>query len=506
MKFVNDEDNDMAMDTPYKINGMRRSLIKAAGALGIMSGGVSYPVQGQSFKSQTKIELVSTTATAAWKKTRLQLVATPMTKLSDVDVMILVDKPFQTIEGFGACFNELGWLALSKLSPSVREGIMEDLFAPEIGLNLNVCRMPIGANDYARSWYSYNETPGDFEMRGFDLTHDDEIQVPFIKAAQRYNPDLKLWASPWSPPTWMKRNGHYALARTPTGVADNGLRLSQKGEPGKDMFIQDDRYLQAYALYSRKFVEGYRARGITVSTVMPQNEFNSIQPFPSCTWTPEGLARFIPFLGAEMERVNVDVFFGTLERPDPAMFETVMANEAARRFIKGIGVQWAGRGAVPFIHHSHPNLPVYQSEQGCGDGKNDWRYARYTWSLMKDFMRAGVGTYNYWNIALLSGGVSTWGWAQNSLISVNAKTAQYKWNHDYYIFKHLSHFVRPGARRIDTLSYSGYENLLAFINPNGSIVIAVQNDLAQEQRVRFGIGGKVFSVMLPADSLNTLVV
>lgn len=488
----------------------RRTLLKAMAAGGMIGAMGTAPASAASATSATSthqpVEMVSTTRQAAWRRPATAAVVGPFDGYLKMDVMLLEDTRFQTIEGFGACFSELAGLALQRLPVATRHAVLRELFAPGVGLNLNLCRMPIGANDFARDWYSYNETDGDFAMRDFDLSRDDQLQVPLIRAAQLLRPALQLWASPWSPPTWMKHNRHYAMAQSYPGTPPNGLRPEQVGAAGQDMFIQEARYFEAYALYFRKFVEAYAQRGIKISAVMPQNEFNSAQPFPSCCWTPAGLARFIPYLGRHMDSVGVSVLFGTLERADPALFETVMAQAQAARYIQGIGVQWAGRRALPLIQHAHPGLRIFQSEQECGDGRNDWRFARYTWSMMKDYLRAGASAYMYWNLATPAGGVSSWGWPQNALISVDMASGRHTINPDMQVFKHLSHYVQPGAQRIDTLSISGYENLLAFRNPDGRLVLVVQNDMATPQPLRIAVGVKrLVSATLPADSFTTLV-
>jgi glucosylceramidase len=421
------------------------------------------------------------------------------------DFTIMRDETYQTIDGFGACFSELGGAALNALNEADRQAIMRDLFS-ESGTNLGYCRLPIGANDFSRDWYSYNETDNDFEMTTFSIVRDKEIQIPFIKAAMAHRPDLKLWASPWSPPTWMKTNHHYAMVQSAPNAPPNGLGKEQVGMEGQDYFVQQPRYFAAYALYFRKFIEAYRHEGINISMVAPQNEFNSAQPFPSCCWTPDGLTRFIPYLGREMSKVDVSIMFGTLERGDPALFNRVYSDPKAGPYIKAVGAQWAGRKAIPLIHYDHPELKVFQTEQECGDGKNDWRYARHTWAIMKEFMHAGASVYDYWNIALPSGGVSRWGWAQNSLVTVNVAVKSFKYNYDYFILKHVSAFVKPGAKRIKAASWTGFENVLAFLNPDGTVVVVVQNDLSTELPITWLSGDKTMRAILPPDSFNTFVV
>lgn len=422
--------------------------------------------------------------------------------------IVQVDQPQQVIEGFGASFNEMGWDALAHLSETDRDTVMRALFEPGAGLNFSLCRMPVAANDFSRDWYSYDETDGDFDLEDFSIANDFDTLIPFIRAAKEHQPALGLWASPWSPPTWMKHNQHYAgqLPSPLMGNVENGLRPDQAQTENTDTFIQDERYFDAYARYFGKFIDAYAEQGIRIGMVMPQNEFNSAQVFPSCTWTPQGLARFVTHLGPEMAKRDVEVFLGTLERPKESQAEIVLDDPEAGPFVSGVGVQWAGKGAVPYLHRARPDLRIYQSEQECGNGLNDWRYARYAWSLMKHYMNNSASAYMYWNMALLEGGVSRWGWAQNSLVVVDAETKSYRFSHEFQVLRHVAHFVTTGARFLPSFSFMGYENQIAFAKPDGSIVVAVLNDLRESLDYRLVIGERVLNVVLPADSLSTFVV
>jgi len=448
------------------------------------------------------VEWFVTTQASSWQRRELGT-----TSGAVPDVIVQTDAPQQVIDGFGACFNELGWTALSVLAPSDREAVLRELFAPGAGAGFTLCRMPIGANDFSRDWYSYDETDGDFALEHFSIANDLDTLVPFIHAALRQQPALRLWASPWSPPTWMKKNRHYAMSMPSPwqkGV-ENGLRPEQVGREGTDLFVQEERYLRAYAGYFGRFVDEYRKQGIAIEMVMPQNEFNSAQVFPSCCWTREGLARFIAHLGPEMARRGVAVFFGTLERANETLADASLQDPAVARYLKGVGLQWAGKGAIAGLHRRYPQLSLYQSEQECGDGRNDWRYCRYAWTLMKHYLRGGANAYLYWNVALAKGGVSRWGWAQNSLVTVDTVARSYVFTHEYSLMKHLCACVRPGARRLETVSWTGYENQLAFANPDGSVVVVIQNDLSEPLPVRIRVADKTVAPTLPADSFNTLV-
>jgi glucosylceramidase len=458
--------------------------------------------------AQTQAEWITTTVTSPWR-TQPALRATAATT-KPADITVDLNQPAQTITGFGACFNELGWTSLSLLPAADRDKVFRELFAPGVGANFTICRMPVGANDFSRDWYSYDETPGDFAMQHFSIANDRETLIPFIKQAQQQYPALRLWASPWSPPTWMKYNQHYAAAAVrpesrkafPT-LADNGLAPDKQGKEGHDLFIQDDKYFVAYALYFAKFIEAYRQEGITVGMVMPQNEFNSAQVFPSCPWTATGLARFVGYLGPQMQKSKTDLFFGTMERANEALVDTVLRDPRSAPYVHGVGFQWAGKGAIAGIHRRYPSLALYQSEQECGDGQNDWKYCRYTWDLMRHYLGNGANAYLYWNIALRQGGLSRWGWRQNSLLTVDEASHSYHWTHEYYLLKHLSHYVVPGAKRLTTRGK--FDNVLAFQNPDKSIVLVAQNPDAVAHTVAIRVGQRVLTPQLPADSFSTLV-
>ena len=139
-----------------------------------------------------------TTPDVAWQMVEEVEVAGDNTSM--IDVEIDADHPLQVIDGFGSCFNECGWLSLDLLSSADKDEIFKELFQLGYGANFTICRMPIAANDFATEWYSYNENEGDFAMEKFSIERDKKGLIPFIHEALKYNKQLKLWASPWSPP------------------------------------------------------------------------------------------------------------------------------------------------------------------------------------------------------------------------------------------------------------------------------------------------------------------
>jgi glucosylceramidase len=463
------------------------------------------PIAARAADLTDRIEWRQTTDGDPWRKVAPPSLAALPGGLLSTDATIRLDAPGRSVAGFGGAISEKGWQALATLPDALRWSVMEALFGPD-GCNFSLCRTPIGANDISRGWYSYDETPGDFALKDFSVANDRDTLIPFIKAAQQLQPRLKLWASPWSPPTWMKRNGHYAMAAAWPGQPSNGIRPDQLGKEGEDWFIQDDRYFDTYAQYFRRYVEEYASVGIPIGMVMPQNEFNSAQPFPSCCWTPQGLARFLPFLGKEMEKVGAQVFFGTLERGNPDLLDQVLQHSAAQRTVKGIGMQWAGKGALPVLRARHPDLEIWGSEQECGVGTNDWHYARYGWSTIKRYFTAGATAWQYWNLVMPTGGMSGWGWPQNSLVEVDTKRRKYRLTNDYWLMRHIAAPVRPDAQLVSVESFVGFDDQIAFLNPDGSLILVASNAIGNRQTVRYVIGNRMLELKLAPDSLNTITI
>lgn len=471
-------------------------------------------------------EWVQSTRGSQWQEKAVR------TTKADKATLVLDINPadaLQTVEGFGSCFNEQGWASLSALPAATVKDIMAELYRPGHGACFTMGRMPIGANDFSLNYYSYNETDGDFDMHDFTIDHDRALLLPFIKAAMQYQPSLKMWASPWCPPKWMKAYKFYAEASdvnwnnmisefmSRTGSRENndplrfrmtllgnGTPANRMGYEGTTSFNMTAPYLKAYAKYFGLFIDAYKKEGIDIFMVMPQNEPNSAQPYPACCWTAADLNTFVGrYLGPEMARRGVKVFAGTCERPDPLKPDTLLSDPVTRQYVSGAGFQWAGKAALPVIHKKYPTLALYGSEQECGNGLNNWEGAMHSWELMREYFTNGVTAYFYWNTSLFDNEPSTWGWYQNSLVAVDRAKGTYRFTPEYYVMKHASHFVKPGAKLLKTAGT--LNDVLSFVNPDNSIVVLVANQTTKTQTVDLNIGGRHTVVALSPNSLNTLL-
>ena len=397
-------------------------------------------------------------------------------------------KKLQSVDGFGGCFNELGMIALNKLNEKNRREVFDELFC-EDKCNFNYNRMSVGANDFSEIWYSYNETDGDFDMKNFSIERDHKYVIPYIREAQKRVASMTLFASPWSPPTWLK-----------FPKANNYGTL-----------VWEEKYLKAYAKYIRLFIEAYKKEGIKINQFHIQNEPCSSQKFPSCIWTGEEFKDFIEnYLSYEFDNNNIDteIWLGTINGPetDNRMLYTrynnyaniVLDSSRCREYVKGVSYQWAGKFAVEQTHDAFPDLKLIQSESECGDGNNTWQFAMYIFEMIKHYFRNGVRAYIYWNMVLEENAESTWGWKQNSLISVS--DGKVKFNPEFYVMKHFSHFVKPNAHVIEVKGMWS-PNVLAFENPDNSKAAVIMNPFDVEKTVTI----ENTNYILPAKSFNTIL-
>ena len=401
------------------MNGMQTAIVATGVAL-VAAGGFA-------------AELRVSTEDALWQDRTAKVEYAPAAGAADVTLdMTRTD---QTMLGFGTALSELGYDALALLPDAERKAFLDEMFGTEGGA-FTVIRLPIGSSDFARSYYSYDDHPGDFDLAKFSIARDEFGLLPLVREVQRRVPAdmLRVWGSPWTPPAWMKVSGHYACV--PSKYSD--LREEQKAKG--DWFRMEDAYLKAYASYFRRYVDAYREAGVPIWMVMPQNEFQAETPYSSCAWKNESLATFVgKYLGPALEGSGTEIYYGTIHNPGDAVTDVPMADPAAAKYIRGMGFQWAGRWALDHARKAYPHLAMIQSEQECGNGRNDWAFALHAWELMQFYLSRGCVAYDYWNVALKEGEPSPWGWHQNSLVCVDARNGKGRLTNDYYALKHLSH-------------------------------------------------------------------
>ena len=432
--------------------------------------------------SSSNVRWICSTEKSRWQEMGTTNESNPETNSIKLDPQTT----FQTMDGFGGCFNELAWEALGSLPTEKREAALKELFAPE-GVNFTLCRAPLGANDFSLGWYSLDETPGDYAMKHFSIERNREALIPFIKAAMKYQPKLGVWAVPWCPPSWMTTNGRYRQGHIKS----------------------DPQTFAAYALYFSKFVQAWRAEGINLYAIHPQNEpLLNDNLYPQCKWTGAEMNLFLrDYLLPKLKRdhVKIEVWLGTLVNDNMADYvEPVLGDPKTASDIVGVGVQYGGQKLLQAAHEKYPGKKLAQTETECYGGWNAWDQSLITFGKIVEDTTNFAGSYFFWNMVLDESGLSRWNWRQNCLLTVDRKTETVKYNSEFYAMKHFSATVLPGARRI-AVSGGPFKEMVAFENTDGSKVLAFANNTMQTVSATVTVGAASLRLDVPAQSMNTVI-
>lgn len=484
-----------------------------------------------------RVQHYSTTESAAWQNRK-----TALSKRGEGKTVLTIDGsekgvPFQA---WGTTFNELDLDAYTLLTPEQQEELMQRLFAPDGDLRFTHGRVSMNANDYAREWYSCDDVDGDFSLQHFNIEHDKQNIIRLAHAAQRQQPQLQLFMSPWSPPTWMKINHEYCVLSSQYNKQDPGkdyLLYMDKGQQldpdemklmgdrngvfprrlaTQDYFIQDPRYLQCYAEMFCRFIDLYKQEGLPITKVMYQNEAYSYTPYPGCPWTAEGTQRFNnEYLAPALRKHHpeVELWLGTINTNRLDYVVKTLDDKQLQQNIKGIGTQWECRNNLPQLRQRYPNLRIMMSESECGNGQMDWKAGEHTFFLLSDNLGNGVDEYYNWNFILKDNGMSTWGWTQNALVQVDSKTRLPRYTAEFFAYKHFSHFILPGDEMV---GYAGrdfsatpvvvYRHHSKDKKDKCQYIVVAGNFTDSAIKLNVELAGKFLNIQTEAHSFNTYIV
>ncbi|MFC5435157.1 glycoside hydrolase family 30 beta sandwich domain-containing protein [Rhodanobacter umsongensis] len=416
--------------------------------------------------------------------------------ISPSDVVIDLTRKYQTMAGFGAALTDASaWLIQNKLSASQRAALLRELFGPPPGLNFNIMRITIGASDFSLQHYTLDDMPAgqvDPELQHFNVAVDQRNVIPALREILAIHPGLRIIASPWSAPAWMKTSANLI----------SGTLLEQ--------------YEEAYAAYLVRFVDVFEGYGIPIFALTVQNE-PAFEPltYPGMDLPAEARARIIgkylgPALAARKPGTVILGWDHNWDAPDQPL--SVLADPDARRYIAGIA--WhCYRGDVSAqatVHRAFPHKDVYLTE--CAGG--DWPSARNGELLLfaRNIVMAGITNWAsgvvYWNLALdenhgpHAGGCDLC----KGVVTIDSVTGAISRNDEYYAFAHFSRFVLPGAVRVKSGNTNAGIHEVAFQNPDdGSVVLVAVNGDTQANRLSVKQGSLRFQYDLPASSVATFV-
>ncbi len=345
------------------------------------------------------------------------------------------DIEFQTIDGIGATFNEIGAVAWMTLPESKREEVMQNLFSRS-GAALSFCRTAVGSSDFGVSAYSYSDVEGDYKMKHFSIERERNSVIPYIQTAIKYNPEMMLFASPWSPPAWMKYSKQM----------DGGA--SQKD---KNMLIDDAKIYQAYALYFSKYVQAYAVAGIKIDRLIVQNETDISTKYPSCFISTEKMYELVSkYIRPQFnkDRIKTEIWAGTFRTAGDIHAIAFASNPDYLNSVDGIGIQYTKDNYINDIKQLCGNKRVMHTESKCFNGANSVAQAKTRLNEIATYINNGVTNFAYWNMILNETTESGWGWRQNSLININRQTQEVTYNPDYAVVSLLSKFMQPGCVRV----------------------------------------------------------
>ena len=423
-------------------------------------------------------------------------------------------KTYQTMDGFGYALTGGSAQLLMKMSPDKRAALLHELFAPDnSSIGVSYLRLTIGASDMNDHVFSYddldpipdaNPTPGerhdprfptDVNMDHFSLAPDEADVIPIMKQILTINPKIKILASPWSAPLWMKTSG----------VARGGVLKPE--------------FFPAYALYFVKYIQGMKAEGIPITTLTIQNEPLNEKNTPSMLMLGEEQDVFIKDnLGPAFKKAGITtgivLYDHNLDHPLYPL--SILRDPAAARYVDGTGFHLYGGtvDAMTQVHDAFPNKALYFTEQSTTDhsGPNHTPSAT-TMNLARPVARVMVGVSRNWSKNILlwnlaadpqagphtneGGCTGCYGALTLDGDTVTRLVA-------YYTLAHASKFVRPGSTRIASTASDTLPNV-AFKTPEGKLALLVSNPTDTPQPFTVHAGPKTFTTTLAANSVATYV-
>ena len=376
-------------------------------------------------------------------------------KLENQIINIYPEITYQTIIGFGGAFTEATGVSIKKLPSDKQDKIIKEYFSKE-GLNYSIGRLPIGSSDFSLNSYSYSNKA---DLSDFSVEKDNNYIIPIVKSTQKINPNIQFFASPWSPPKFMKSNKMLVL----------GGKLLEK-------------YNQTWANYLVKYVNSYKNEGITIN-YMP----NALQIWESCLYSAKEEANFaINYLSPTFKENNINTKILIWDHNKEKLFSRVMQelnNNKALDAISGIAFHWYTGDHfenISLTHESFPGKLLIHTEGCTGYSKfnqNDEikNAEMYGHDILGD-LNNGINAYIDWNLVLDNkGGPNHKLNYCNSPIMINKEATDYIKNLTFYYIGHFSKYIYSGAKRIAFSKYTDNIEVTAFKNPDNSIAVVLLN-------------------------------
>ena len=420
----------------------------------------------------------------------------------ETQVCVFVDpsKTHQTFLGIGGALTDASAETFAKIPSDKQQEILTAYFDAEKGIGYTLGRTNIHSCDFSSGSYTY-VTEGDKALKSFNVDHDKQFRIPFIKKViAAAGGKLTIFASPWSPPAFMKTN--------------NDMLHGGKLKP---------EFYQAWANYFARFIKTYQSEGIPIWGITVQNEPMATQRWESCIYTAEEERDFLKrYLGPTMAKAGLsDKKIIAWDHNRDLVYQrasTILSDPEAAKYVWGIGFHWYEPWSggdemfdnVKLVNETFPNKHLIFTE-GCADSfdikrVNDWKLGElYGRSMINDFNNGTVG-WTDWNVLLdETGGPNHVGNFCFAPVHANTRTGKLIYTNSYYYIGHFSKFIRPGARRIVSSPSRSALISTAFINTNGKVSVVVMNKGDKAVPYYLWVDGNAAEVNSLPHSIQTLV-
>jgi len=418
---------------------------------------------------------------------------------TELSIFVNPSREFQTFMGIGGAITDASAEVFAKLSENNQEELLKAYYG-ESGISYSLLRTTIHSCDFSNGPYTYVDE-GDKELNSFSIEHDLEYRIPMIKRAiQNAGGSLLTYASPWSPPAFMKSNNNML----------NGGKLLPA-------------YYQAWALYYTKFIKAYENQNIPIWGLTIQNEPMATQRWESCIYTAKEERDFLKnYLGPTLESEGLGdkriIVWDHNRDLITNRANTILDDPEASKYVWGVGFHWyeTWTGSEPKfenlgrIKESYPDKELIFTE-GCNEAFDPAKYEywpnaeRYGNSMINDFNQ-GTAAWTDWNILLDEKGgpnhVENFCFAP---VHADLKSNQLIYTPSYYYIGHFSKFIKPGAKRVSTVVSRSFLQSTTFRNKDNSYVTVVMNDRDQELEYTFYVKDQKIQLTIPSHAMQTIL-
>ncbi|MCB0597021.1 MAG: glycoside hydrolase family 30 protein [Lewinellaceae bacterium] len=468
------------------------------------SAGMEKEAPAPAFSAEGKQAIIYTTADS----TDLRLAQTaskpfgPAKQPLETEVAIFVNpnKTFQSLLGIGGAITDASAEVFATLPENKQAEFLKAYYDREEGIGYSLARTTIHSCDFSKASYTY-VSDEDKELKTFRIDHDQQFRIPLIKKAiGAAGGKLLLYASPWSPPPFMKDNNN---------MLRGGKLLPE--------------FADSWALYYAKFIKAYESIGIPIWGLTIQNEPMAVQRWESCIYTAEEERDFLKnHLGPTLEKEGLGdkkiIVWDHNRDLINHRANTIFGDPEASKYAWGIGFHWyeTWTGGDPMfinednIKEAFPSKSLVFTE-GCNESFDSAKYEywpnaeRYGRSMINDFNQ-GTVAWTDWNILLdETGGPNHVNNLCFAPIHADTRDGSLIYTPSYYYIGHFSKFVRPNAKRVSTACSRSALLSASFLNEDGKMATVVMNHTDTSVTYKLYVGSNAVEETILPHAMQTLV-